>query len=266
MGSTHNSSRLRSAYARRVSRWFGRRMFRVSPSRPLISFTFDDFPRSALTNGAAILEDYGALGTYYVALGLAGQSIATGQMFEWADLADLQDHRHELGCHTFHHHPVWETPTTDYLNSVIQNATALDSLSPPVQPTSHSYPISYPRPATKRALQRRFRACRFGGQTFNHGPSDLNALKSFFIEQSVHRFDAIERLLADNAARAGWLIFSTHDVTPAPTPYGCTPDFFRRVVHAAQASGAALLTMGQALEEVGVPPVDAAAARGNPLP
>jgi peptidoglycan/xylan/chitin deacetylase (PgdA/CDA1 family) len=172
-------------------------------------------------------------------------------------LANLVDRGHELGCHTFHHCPAWETPVAEYLSSVERNAAAFAALPTPVRPDSHSYPISYPRPASKRQLQRRFRACRLGGQTFNHGPSDLNALASFFLEQSLNRFDSIERLLAENAARSGWLIFSTHDIAPDHTPYGCPPGFFSRVVRAARESGAALVTVSRALDELGVPPAGA---------
>ena len=41
---------------RRAARWLGRRPCRIDLESPMISFTFDDFPRSALTNGGAILR------------------------------------------------------------------------------------------------------------------------------------------------------------------------------------------------------------------
>ena len=45
-------------------------MFRFAGDRPIISFSFDDFPRTALTAGGSILQDAGVRGTYYVAPGL----------------------------------------------------------------------------------------------------------------------------------------------------------------------------------------------------
>ena len=36
----------------------------------MVSFTFDDVPKSAATVGAPMLEEYGARGTFYVAGGL----------------------------------------------------------------------------------------------------------------------------------------------------------------------------------------------------
>src|ERR1700676_3633572 len=37
-----------------------------APASPILSITFDDFPKSAWTNGRAVLQRHGALATYYV--------------------------------------------------------------------------------------------------------------------------------------------------------------------------------------------------------
>jgi len=245
--------RLPMAYARRMARWFARRRFSLSAGAPLITFTFDDFPRTALTAGGAILEEAGARGSYFVAMGLESQTIATGRMFSAADLNDLLGRGHELGCHTYHHYPAWETSTADYESSVDRNAVALAELPQAIQAQIHSYPISYPRPASKRRIARRFRGCRAGGQAPNRGTVDLNYLNSFFIEQSVGDFGAIERVIAENIAQGGWLIFSTHDVTDSHTRFGCSPAFFAKVVRAARNSGAEIKTMSKALDDLGVP-------------
>jgi peptidoglycan/xylan/chitin deacetylase (PgdA/CDA1 family) len=246
---------MRAAYARRMARWFGRRPFALPMRRPIVTFTFDDFPRSALSAGGHNLAQHNAHGTYFVSMGLAGQRIETGDMFLTADLEDLLTQGHEIGCHTREHLPAWETAPSSYLASVERNARALAALSRPVRPVTHSYPISYPRPSSKRRLASRFRACRFGGQGFNRDTVDLNALNSFFIEQSVHDFATIENHIATNAAQKGWLIFSTHDVSENPTRYGCTPALFERIVRRTRESGATILTMNAALDELGVPTV-----------
>jgi peptidoglycan/xylan/chitin deacetylase (PgdA/CDA1 family) len=235
-----------------MARWFGRRPYTLKPRRPLVTFTFDDFPRTALSTGGSMLESHSARGTYFVAIGLAGRAIETGEMFLAADLDALLARGHELGCHTCEHLPAWETPPAAYLASVERNARALGALPRAIRPATHSYPISYPRPGTKRRIASRFRACRFGGQGVNRGAVDLNALNSFFIEQSVQDVPAIERLIAANAAQPGWLIFSTHDVSEHPTRYGCTPALFERIVRRTHESGATILTMNAALDELGV--------------
>ena len=42
----------------------------------MVSFTFDDLPKSAVTTGAGMLEAHGARGTFYVSGGLVGAARA----------------------------------------------------------------------------------------------------------------------------------------------------------------------------------------------
>lgn len=235
------------ACQRRLSRWLGRRPCRVQPEQPIVSFTFDDFPRSAMSNGATILERHGLVGTYYVSLGLAGRTSATGPAFELADLATLLAHGHELGCHTYSHCPAWETAPAAYEAAIRRNADMLQQCHPELRFRTHSYPISHPRPETKRIASRHFGCCRAGGQTFNLGNVDLNHLSAFFLEQSRDNIDAITHLLEDNARQRGWLILATHDIDDSPTRYGCTPAFFTRIVRSVLDSGARVMPVGAAL-------------------
>jgi len=80
-----------------------RRPFLLRNDVPNISFTFDDFPRSALLTGGAILSRYGVRGSYYASLGLMGKQAPTGTIFVAEDLQRLLAQGHELGCHTFDH-------------------------------------------------------------------------------------------------------------------------------------------------------------------
>ena len=253
MSSRSIQTRIAGAYARRMAKWFGRRPATLAPDRPVITFTFDDFPRSAAIEGRAILEEFGSLGTYFIAYGLMGQSTATGEIFQAEDVHKVIERGHELGCHTYDHLPAWSTPPAAYEQSVKRNATSLKSILGTSRLQSHSFPISYPRPSTKRRLSRRFRACRGGGQTFNAGSVDLNYLSSFFLEQSRDNLPAVERIIAANAAAGGWLIFSTHDISPNPTRFGCTPTFFAQVVQIAARSGARIQSMSSALDAKAVP-------------
>ena len=56
------------AWHRKAACLFGRRLTQMPNVGPLISFTFDDFPRSALWRGGTILRERGFVGTYYVSL------------------------------------------------------------------------------------------------------------------------------------------------------------------------------------------------------
>src|ERR1700730_10018379 len=102
-------ARLHGYGQRKAADLFFPRRFRITTEQPIISFTFDDFPRSALFAGGAILKRFGVRGTYYASLGLIGTTGPTGQMFTFDDLNILLDQRHEIGCHTYDHCDSWDT-------------------------------------------------------------------------------------------------------------------------------------------------------------
>src|SRR5438477_13109088 len=82
-------SRLQGFYQRKSASLLFRRPFAVRPRQPLISFTFDDFPRSALLAGGSILNSFDLSATYYVSLGLMGKEAPSGKMFIADDLETL---------------------------------------------------------------------------------------------------------------------------------------------------------------------------------
>lgn len=242
--------RVQGRYQRTVSRALFRRPLRLDLKAPIISFTFDDFPVSALRVGGAILRDHGARGTYYVSLGLKDSIAPTGRMFSDEDLCDALAQGHELGCHTFDHANSWTTTPGDFMKSQRRNAETIAQLQPGATFKTFGYPITEPHPLNKRAAALRFDACRGGGQTNNVGFADLALLRSFFLEKTNGDLEPVRRLIDRNLADRGWLIFSTHDVCGLPTPYGCTPQFFERVVACAVGSGATILPVATALEFV----------------
>ena len=225
----------------------------VRPPQPLVSFTFDDFPRSALLTGGAILRRSGLEGTYYTSLGLLGKRTESGQMFLRDDLTALLEQGHELGCHTFSHCDSWDTGAATFEKSIVENGTVLSRLIPGAEFRSFSYPISLPRPLTKAKIADHFLSCRGGGQTLNAGKTDLNQLKAYFLEKSRGDIQAVKDIIERNRQIRGWLIFATHDVSEHPTPFGCTPEFFQEIVAYAVKSGAQIVPVIKALEVLGVP-------------
>ena len=219
---------------------------------PLISFTFDDFPRSALFAGGALLEQYGVAGTYYVSLGLMGKVAPTGEIFRRSDLAVLLDQGHELGCHTFAHCHAYDTSADEFEHSILENRHALHRVAPEARFETMSYPISCARPGTKRRCAKYFAACRAGGQTLNAGTTDLNHLSAFFIEKSRDNPEAITHIIDETCRARGWLILATHDVCNHPTPYGCTPGLFEWILRYAVESAASIVPVREALKHHGV--------------
>lgn len=239
---------LRKHYQEWAARLFFRRTFRIQSQWPLISFTFDDFPRSALLVGGLILNRFGLRGTYYVSLGLLGTKAPTGQIAIADDLRSALEQGHELGCHTFSHCDPWTTKPHQYEAAVIENRLALSRVIPGATFKSFAYPIGSPRPLAKGRVAHHFLCCRGGGQAINVGIVDLNHLSSYFLEKSRHEIQAVKDVIEQNRQQRGWLILSTHDISERPSPYGCRPAFFENIVQYALCSGARILPVCQALE------------------
>jgi hypothetical protein len=171
-------------------------------------------------------------------------------MFLFNDLDTLLEQRHEIGCHTYDHCDSWDTHPKVFTRSIVENEAALRKVASKATFKTFSYPISPPRPGTKRLAGRHFACCRGGGQTFNAGQADLNYLRACFLEQTQENHTMIEGLIERNREASGWLIFATHDIDRHHTPFGCTPDFFEYVVQSAVKSGARVLPMIEALESL----------------
>lgn len=227
-----------------------RRTLTVAPVQPLVSFSFDDAPRSAFVAGARVLERHGLRGTYYVSMGLLGQPGPSGPLGGPQELRAAVAAGHELGCHTHDHLDAWEVPAATYVASVQANARALDQLLPGARFETFAYPKSGAVAAVKPALAQRFLACRHGGQRGNAGRVDRDLLAACFLDRQQHADLAFLRhLLEDNARRRGWLIFATHDVAIHPSPWGCTPGFLDAVVRHALRTGSRVLPVREALRE-----------------
>ena len=253
-------AKARTRIATEATRVLFRRQLAVRTSVPLISFTFDDFPRSAFLEAGSILSRHGARGTYYASLGLMGKQTPMGTMFEAGDLKELLDLGHELGCHTFGHCHSLNTPPDIYARAIVENQKTLTELLPGIKFQTFAYPYSAPAVAVKRVAARHFLCCRggglragryfprAGGQTFNSGVTDLNLLCAVFLEKSWNNPEAMKSLIDQNTQARGWLIFATHDVRESPSRFGCTPAFFEQVVQWSLESGARLLPVVKALE------------------
>ena len=216
---------------------------------PIVSFTFDDFPRSAYYAGGAILKAHGFRGTYYTALGLADTLEPVGEIFSREDLVKVVADGHELGCHTFGHCHSWDTAPAAFERSIGDNARRLREWLPETSLTTLAYPLAEPRPSTKRLAARHFSCCRAGGQTYNTAVIDRGLLSAYFLERAKS-LDSVKRMIDRTAAASGWLIFATHDVCETASPWGCKPQFFDDVVRYASRSGNVVLPVCEAWDIV----------------
>jgi peptidoglycan/xylan/chitin deacetylase (PgdA/CDA1 family) len=206
----------------------------------VVSFTFDDFPRSAWVNGGAILEKYDRRGTYYTAMGLAGTENNLGAMFDLDDLRAVDAQGHEIACHTYHHRDCARLVAADIADEIDRNSAALAQVLGAPASANFAYPFGGVSLSAKSALSGRFLSCRGTGRGINQGTADLADLASNSVYG--HNFDRerLCQLIDDAQAVSGWVIFYTHDVADEPSPFGCTPEQFRSIVAYAAENAAVL--------------------------
>ncbi len=228
-----------------------RREVRLSTDRPLISFTFDDFPKTALFNGGAILAAHGLCGTYYAAPGLMGSNTEVGSIFDQADLPRLLETGHELASHTYSHISARKMTLSAYREDVRRGELELARFLGKAERLNFSYPFGGVTVAAKKQVGPTMKSCRGIFPGLDGPVVDLNLLHANSLYGGAERFVAAESLINQNARQKSWLIFYTHDVQENPSRYGCTPSLFEAVVRSAMDSGSEILTVEDALGKIG---------------
>lgn len=223
-----------------------RREFLLPQDRPLVSFTFDDFPLSALHVGGGILKSYGMHGTYYAAMGLMGKTSAEmGSYFDSCELDGLLKDGHELGSHTFDHISCRATSLSDFAADVTKGQEAVERITGTGLSHCFSYPYGHVTWRTKRSISAHLGSCRGIFPGINISPVDLSLLRANSLYSWSFNLEAIARHLKENSRQRGWLIFYTHDISDRPSSYGCTPAQFESVVKLAARSKATVIPVGQ---------------------
>lgn len=234
-----------SKVRRRLTQWTAARPAKLRFSEPILSITFDDFPASAASAGARVLESHGTRGTYYASAGLAGEEGPCGRNFTAADIDRLASAGHEIGCHTFRHRDSTRRPMFETLQDLALNRDALAAMGA-TSARTHAYPYGETTIALKRNLPPRFASARGILPGLNHGPSDLAQLRAYALfdgEWAARVHAALQRA----ARRKAWLIGFTHDVSDAPSPWGTKAADLDALLRAAHELGFTVLPVSTAL-------------------
>jgi peptidoglycan/xylan/chitin deacetylase (PgdA/CDA1 family) len=239
-----------SAVRNRVLAAAHQRTAELGNSGPVISFTFDDFPRTALTSGGAILEAQGLRATYYTAMSMMSTVNHLGDQFVPKDLNTLLHAGHELASHTFHHLSARKVSAAKYREDTNEGQRAIQQLTGQSGPTSFAYPYGQVTLATKKAMGADVSSARGIRPGINGPVIDLNLLLANSLYGDLSHQAAARELILENERRRGWLIFYTHDVQAAPSPYGCTPELLDAVVKFAAQRQARILTVGEVVSEL----------------
>lgn len=235
-----------------VGRRWPFRSTRVALERPVVSISFDDFPLSAYSHGAPILEDRGVRGTYYVATGLAGMTTPHWTVASDAETVDLHRRGHEIGLHSHAHRAAASMRPAAFAADLAANRARLRRLLPDLRKETYAYPYGLCGLMQKRHLAATVRASRSVQAGINAGRMDLDFIKAVEISARIMDAERLDRWLDQVEAARGWLVFFTHDVSDTPSVYGTSLAMLARVVERTQARGIDILPVGAALDRIGL--------------
>jgi len=244
-------SALRARVSNRLARHFCTAPFRLADTGPMVSFTFDDVPKSAATVGAPMLEEYDGRGTFYISSSLVDRKDDHWAGISPDDIVGLHRRGHEVACHTFSHLRTTDLNAAAMAEEIDKNRRYLLALDSSINVENFAYPYGQGSLPRKRQLSKAFRSSRGIVPGVNSGTVDLHYLRAMpLIEREIER-DAIDRAFDDAVASNGWLIFYSHDVEALPSPYGCSPALLRHALDAASHRNIPIVSVAEALRRAG---------------
>jgi peptidoglycan/xylan/chitin deacetylase (PgdA/CDA1 family) len=220
----------------------------------MVSFTFDDFPRSALVVGGSLLRTYGMHGTFYTSMGLMNTVGTVGPYFTPEDLQILLSDGHELGSHTFSHVSSRSVTLAEFQADVRKGRQAVEQLTHNRDEHHFSYPFGHATLCGKRSIGVSVSSCRGIVPGVNASPVDLNLLRANCLYSRSFDREVLDNLFRLNDRQRGWLIFYTHDLSDVPSAFGCRPSELESVVRTAIKWHTKILTVRQALRRRPVAP------------
>lgn len=237
--------RVKHMVEKQASNWLAQRSKFWTGERPVVSFTFDDAPETAL-RGADLLESRGFLGTFYLCFGLLGRDGPLGRFVNVEQTRDLIGRRHEVACHTAHHLQAECVPGTDYAADIDENHRLARQIFG-IEATSFAYPYGSVTLTAKRAAATRHVTCRTTRSGLSVGTFDAALLPAVSIYGDATLLSRSEAMLKACALRRGWLIFYTHDVDVSPSRFGCTPEHLNCLIERAVDLGCDVLPVDRAI-------------------
>lgn len=244
---------LLSRASRFAARYLVKSRFRMPAAGPIVTFTFDDIPADAGAEGAACLEAHGARGTFYVASDLLGKRFGPWLFASPAQIGALAAKGHEIGCHTCSHVDVQTVDAVALAAEAARNQRALKAIDPRITLENFAYPYGSVGLLGKRIAGLTYRSCRGIRPGINLESLDLAQIRSvrlYDAEMSVEKLESLLRAVSESSA---WLVFYTHDVSRAPTEQGTSLHLLEKALARSLAVGCRVLTVGQALDQLGVP-------------
>lgn len=207
----------------------------VGNGRPVVSFTFDNFPSEVAARQAEVLESFGGAGTFYTALDAPASE---GQARDIEALDRLLRRGHDIGLLGLGPNESGEV--------IDRRKAELSGRLKDCFVSSYAYFGEAISLRQKHAAENRFTAARSRLEGMNAGEIDLGLLRSVHLGYGGDQVDdRVKRWLTEGAAKRGWLILNQSS-SDAVGPLKAT-------IEIAASLGFEILTVRNALGAIGWP-------------
>jgi peptidoglycan/xylan/chitin deacetylase (PgdA/CDA1 family) len=212
----------------------------------IVSFTFDDVPKSVITVGLPILEQYDFPATIYVATG----NVIYPDYMNWDDIALAAKHGWEVAAHTHTHRDLTKLSDSEILDDLLTSTQEF---------AKHGYaPVDFATPFGEfddrvlAILKRHYQSHRTAWpHGMNISTPDPYRIISYDVEQST-TLEQIRTVLENLQVDGGWVVFQMHHLAPksgeVDDQYGTS--LLEDIASLVDKKGFAVLTVNDALRQL----------------
>lgn len=198
----------------------------------IVSLTFDDGWKSAITDAFPILEEYHLPATFYIISKTLDDKIFP-QYMNLADLKMLQIHGHEIGGHTKSHLHLSELSDLEMRDEIVKGKEDLQSLGLSISTFAYPYGDWNSR-IVKRVRETGFFAARSIREEINDRGTNLFLLGAYPVLEKYAAEDVIS-LIHRLSKMGGWAVLCFHQIESSKILreknwiYGTTPAVLKRI-------------------------------------
>lgn len=231
---------------------FSNRIIKINLNKAIISFSFDDVPRSAIINGIPLLDKYGIKATFYVSMGLSENIANTNRAgyLNASDVRALHNAGHHIACHTYSHFFLEKDNAHEFVLDADKNINRLHSILGPAPIEHFSYPFGKVNFIAKKLLAKTYKTMRSTRPGINKSLTDMFLLRATRLYNEKFDKNLLIDIIRKTERSGGWLIFYTHGVEKNPDEYSCTSEQFKWILQACIASSAEILPIDQAYNKI----------------
>ena len=233
---------------KRVAHLSHKKMIKIE-NQKMVSFTFDDVFDSSFNSGGKILKKYDAKGTFYLSLSFM-KGIGTKGLFSLKALQKAVRDGHEMGGHTFAHISAFDITKEEFISDMRRNEEVFKRLNLGTKFKNFAYPYGDQVPMVKELVGEVYQTNRGITEGVNRGRVDLNNLRAIRLFEDEYSLNYIYKILEEFNKKGGWLIFYTHEVEKNHSKWGCSADYFEKVVNRVFELDIPIKTIEEALESI----------------